>query len=59
MCPTPLQHEMNVLHIATTNINGITSPMRVGMLAEFIRKHNLDIIFLHEVTTPDIMSITG
>jgi exonuclease III len=50
---------MNVLGIATININGITSPTRVDMLAEFIRKQNLDIVFLQEVTSPDIRSITG
>jgi len=50
---------MNVLRIATININGITSPTRVVMMADFIRKHDLDIIFLQEVTRPDIMSITG
>jgi catabolite regulation protein CreA len=32
--------------------------MRVGMLAEFIRKHDFDIILLHEVTSPDVLNIT-
>jgi exonuclease III len=29
------------------------------MLAEFIQKQNLDVVFLQEVTSPDIRSITG
>jgi exonuclease III len=43
---------MNALSIATINVNGITAPTRVGMLAEFIRKHDFDIIFPQEVTSP-------
>jgi exonuclease III len=31
----------------------------MDILADFIRKQNLDIVFLQEVTSPDIMSITG
>jgi len=29
------------------------------MLAEFIRKHEFDVIFLQEVTSPGVLSITG
>jgi exonuclease III len=50
---------MNVLSIAINNINGITAHMRVGMLAEFIRKNDFDIIFPHEVTSTDVLNITG
>jgi len=50
---------MNALSIATININDITAPTRMGILAEFIRKHDFDIIFLQEVTSPDVLSITG
>jgi exonuclease III len=31
----------------------------VGILAEFIRKHDFDIVFLQEVTDPDVLSIAG
>jgi exonuclease III len=48
---------MNALSMAAININGIKAPTRVGMLAEFIRKHEFDIIFLQEVTSPDVLSI--
>ena len=49
----------DVVKIATLNINGITSRTRVGMLEEYIRRHDIDIIFLQEITHPDIVNIRG
>jgi exonuclease III len=59
MPPPPNPHGTNVLSIATLNINGITALTRVGMLAEFIRTHDFDIIFLQEVTNPDVFRFRG
>ena len=53
----PARNEL--LSIATLNINGITASTRVGVLAEFIRKHDVDTIFLQEVTSPDVLSFRG
>jgi exonuclease III len=49
----------DVVKIATLNINGITSRTRVGMLEEYIRRHELDIIFLQEITRTNIVNIRG
>jgi exonuclease III len=48
---TPLLCRMNVITLATLNINGITAQTRVGMLADFIRRHDFDILFVQEVTS--------
>jgi len=50
---------MHVIKIATLNINGITAPVRVGMLSDFITRHEIDILLLQEVTNPDTMNIRG
>jgi exonuclease III len=49
----------DVVKIATLNINGITSRTRVSMLEEYIRRHELDIIFLQEITPTNIVNIRG
>jgi exonuclease III len=50
---------MHDIGIATLNINGIRAPTRVGMLSELINKHELDILFLQEVTNPDTLNFRG
>lgn len=50
---------MNVLRIATININGIHTATRRTMLTDFIRTHDLDIILLQEVMTPDSIEVLG
>jgi len=45
--------------IASININGLSTPTRVGMLLDFIRRHDLDFVFLQEVTDPAILNVTG
>ena len=50
---------MNIAKIASININGISAHTRVGMLTDFIRSHELDIVFLQEVINPEIFNITG
>ena len=49
----PLPRGRNIVKIATININGITAPLRISMLTEFIRLHELDILLAQEVTHPD------
>jgi len=50
---------MHVIKIATLNINGITAPTRVGMLSDFITRHQLDILFVQGVTNPNTLNIRG
>jgi exonuclease III len=50
---------MESIKIATVNINGITSREKVGMFEEFIRRHDIDILFLQEVTSPDVTAMRG
>jgi len=50
---------MSTIKIATLNINGITARTRVGMLADFIRRHDFDIIFTQEVTSTAVMNVRG
>ena len=50
---------MNVLRIATININGIRNETRIAMLKEFIRSHDLDVVLLQEVTTPESIDTPG
>jgi len=44
-----------VIKLATLNINAITNRKRVGMLTEYIRRHDLDIVFLQEITDPELL----
>jgi len=45
--------------IATININGITSRTREEMLEGFFRQSDIDIIFLREVTRPNLDVFRG
>ena len=47
------------MSIATININGITAHMKAGMLAEFIRRHDFDIVYIQEVRDPGILTLQG
>ena len=50
---------MNVLRFATININAIQNETRVGMLKEFIRSNDLDIVLIQEVATPNSIETPG
>lgn len=50
---------MNVIRIATININGLHTATRRTMLTDFIRTQDLDIILLQEVKTPDSIEVPG
>jgi hypothetical protein len=56
---TPPSHKMHVVQVATLNINGMTTTTRVEMLMDFIYRHDIDIIFLQEVTNPEKLQISG
>ena len=44
-----------VIKLATLNINAITNRTRIGMLTEYIRRHDLNIVFLQEITDPKLL----
>jgi exonuclease III len=48
-----------VIKLATLNINVITNRTRVGMLTEYIRRHDLGIVFLQEITDPEFPPMPG
>jgi exonuclease III len=50
---------MNVLKIATLNINGIHTRNRVAMLHVFLRYQDIDVLFLQEVTHPGLSDLPG
>jgi len=50
---------MNVIRIASVNINGIRNETRIGMLKDFIWTHDLDIVLVQEVTAPESVDTPG
>jgi exonuclease III len=48
-----------IIKLATLNINAITNSTRIGMLTEYIRRHGLDIVFLQEITDPELLPMPG
>jgi exonuclease III len=50
---------MHIIKIASININGIRSPTRVGMLMDFLRKHDIDIDLIQEIVDPESVCING
>ena len=56
----PSKYPMSHIHkMATLNINGLASPTRLGMLEEFLRKQEIDLPFLQEVTQAHLNTIQG
>jgi len=49
---------MNVIILATLNINGLHTRTRVEMLHDFLRKQEIDILILQEVTHPNMVNYT-
>jgi len=43
--------------VATLNFNGLTSPTRLAMLDDFLKKQDIDLVFLQEVTHPNLHTI--
>ena len=50
---------METIKISRLNINGITSRARVDMLENFLRVHDIDILFAQDVTSPETTNIGG
>jgi exonuclease III len=50
---------MTIITIATLNINGLMAQTRIGMLINFLRKHDIDILFAQEVTSTEVLHIKG
>jgi exonuclease III len=48
-----------IIKLATINTNAITNRTRIGMLTDYIRRHDLDIIFLQEITDPELLQMSG
>jgi exonuclease III len=48
-----------VIKLATLNIHVITNRTRVGVLTEYIRRHDLDIVFFQEITDPEPLPMPG
>jgi exonuclease III len=46
-----------IYEVATLNINGITSAIRLRMLDEFLHEQDIDIMLLQEVTDPNLNAI--
>jgi exonuclease III len=43
---------MDVFQIASLNIKGLASRAKMAMLEDFLRREEIDILFLQEVTQP-------
>jgi exonuclease III len=50
---------MHIIKITSININGIRSPTRVGMLVDFLLKHDIDIALIQEIVDPESVCING
>jgi len=49
----------DIYKIANLNINGIVSPLRIAVLENFLRTHEIDFLFLQEVTQPVFDNLRG
>jgi exonuclease III len=45
--------------IATLNINGLTSHTRLVMLGDFLRRQEIDVMYLQKVTQPNVDTLRG
>lgn len=50
---------MNILKLATLNINGLYSRTRVEMLHEFLREQDIDILYIQKVTHLNLCELRG
>jgi exonuclease III len=50
---------MESVKIGTLNIYGVTSRKSVGILEEYVLRHDFDILFLQELTCPDFTAMRG
>jgi exonuclease III len=50
---------MQTVKIASININCMSKPTKVGMLEDFLHRHDIDIIFVQEETNQEMADIRG
>jgi exonuclease III len=50
---------LSIYRLVTLNFNGMSSPTRLAMLGDFLHKHEIDIIFLQEITQPNLHTLQG
>jgi hypothetical protein len=48
-----------IYKLATLNINGLASQLRIEMLEDFLIKQEIDVLFLQEVTQPVFDNLRG
>jgi exonuclease III len=48
---------MGAVWTASLNINGLTSATKIGMPTDWLYRHNINIIFIQEVTHPEAAQI--
>jgi exonuclease III len=48
-----------IIKLATININAITNRTKIEMLTEYIRRHEIDITLLQEITDPELIQMYG
>jgi exonuclease III len=49
----------DIYKVATLNINALASQVKMAMLEEFVRHHEIDFLFLQEVTQPKFDNLRG
>jgi exonuclease III len=57
--PHPPQLGRSIVRLATLNINGLSSPLKVGMLHDFLRRNDVDILLAQEVTQQETLNVWG
>jgi exonuclease III len=48
-----------IYKVLTLNIKGIRAASRIGILEDCIRQHEVDIVLLQEVVSPQLQTIRG
>jgi hypothetical protein len=52
----PQTNTMHALKEATININDITAPTKVRMIANFTRRHEIDLMLVQKATNTDTLN---
>jgi endonuclease/exonuclease/phosphatase family metal-dependent hydrolase len=49
----------DIYKVATLNIKAFASQVKMAMLEDFVRQHEIDFLFLQEVTQPKFNNLRG
>jgi exonuclease III len=49
----------DIYKVATLNINALASQVKMAMLEDFVRQHEIDFLFLQEVTQQQFDNLRG